>query len=172
LPVTLATNPSVSCIEFDTAVHLSMPRSVNLIERRKQLMQLPLGHLTLYGPVFRHGKHQYIRARCSACRAKHRYVVNNLLRGRTTDCRCQRSVKYSRHPLAGVFGQRYDAIRQRFRNKAELPRRETFVRYMLELAAIAEPKIRTVKQLRTFRIQRLNDRRGFEKGNLSLVRPP
>jgi hypothetical protein len=149
-----------------------MPRAINLATRRNQLKQLPLGHLALVGPVFRRGAHQYVCARCSACGAKRRYLVSNLLSGGTTDCRCQRSLKYAKNPLAKVFGQRYDAFRQRFPNKAVLPKREPFVRYMLELAAVAEPRISTVKQLRNFRIQRLSKRRGFEKGNLCLVRAP
>jgi hypothetical protein len=149
-----------------------MPRAINLATRRKQLKQLPLGHLTLVGAVFRRGAHQYVCARCSVCGAKRGYLVSNLLSGGTTDCRCQRSVKYGKNPLAKVFGQRYDTIRQRFPNKAALPKREAFVRYMLELAAVAEPRISTVKQLRRFRIQRLSNRRGFEKGNLCLVRAP
>jgi hypothetical protein len=151
---------------------LRVPRAINLATRRKQLKQLPLGHLTLVGDVFRRGAHQYVCASCSACGAKRGYLVSNLLSGGTTDCRCQRSVKYGKNPLAKVFGQRYDTIRQRFRNEAALPKREAFVRYMLELAAVTQPRISTVKQLRHFRIQRLSERRGFEKGNLCLVRAP
>jgi hypothetical protein len=149
-----------------------MPRVVNLAARRKQLEQLPLGHLTLVGRVLRVGAHQHVYAVCSACGAKRRYLVSNLLSGGTTDCRCQRSLKYNKNPLAKVFGQRYDAIRQRFAKKAALPEREAFVRYMLELAAVTQPKISSVKQLRNFRIQRLSHRRGYEKGNLRLVRAP
>jgi hypothetical protein len=153
-------------------VSFLVPGATNLIIRRKQLTRLPLGHLTLYGPVFRRGAHQYIRAKCSACGAKRRYLVSNLLSGGTTDCRCQRSVKYNKNPLAKIFGQRYDAIRQRFPDKIGFANREAFVRYLLDLAAVIEPKITTVKQLRTFRIQRLSTRRGFEKGNLRLVKAP
>jgi hypothetical protein len=43
---------------------------------------------------------------------------------------------------------------------------------MLALAARSRPKIRTPKQLREFRITRSNKSRGFEKGNLCLVRAP
>lgn len=145
-----------------------MPAAVDLLARRKALKKLPLGHLTLSGPVRRRGAHLYIHAVCSACGVKREYVVNNLLSGRTCDCRCQRSLKY-RSPLAKVFGQRYDALRQRLPNRARVPNREAFVHYMLALAANTKPTIRTAKQLRRFRIQRMNDRRGFEKGNLCLV---
>jgi hypothetical protein len=147
-----------------------MPSAINLARRRKQLQQLPLGHLTICGPVFRRGAHQYIRAHCSVCGAKRRYLVSNLLSGGTTDCRCQRSVKYDKNPLAKVFGQRYDAIHQRHGKLSDFPYREAFIRYMLALADRARPKIRTAKELRDFRIQRINDRRGFEKGNLRLVK--
>jgi hypothetical protein len=149
-----------------------MSAAIDLVTRRKELEQLPLGHLTLVGPVFRHGAHQYICARCSACGVKRQYVVNNLISGRTRDCRCQRAVKYKKNPLARIFGQRYDAIRNRLRNKSGLPQREAFVRYMLAVAASSQPNIRTAKHLRKFRIQRVNDRGGFEKGNLRLVRAP
>jgi hypothetical protein len=81
--------------------------------------------------------------------------------------------------VAKVFGQRYDAIQQRLPKKrseddtrSSFPNREAFVLYMLELAAKTRPKIKTPKQLREFRITRLNKRRGFEKGNLRLVRAP
>jgi hypothetical protein len=43
-------------------------------------------------------------------------------------------------------------------------------RYMLALAAKIRPKIETPKQLREFRIMRLDKRRGFEKRNLCLLR--
>jgi len=78
-------------------------------------------------------------------------------------------VKYARNPLAKVFGQRYDAIRQRFGKKAGLGEREAFVRYMLAMVAVAKPKIRTARQLRQFQIQRVNRERGFEEGNLELT---
>jgi hypothetical protein len=153
---------------------------IDLDTRRKELEQLPLGHLTLVGRVRRRGAHLYIRAICSRCGRIRKYVVNNLLRGRTTDCRCQRSLKYENNALAKVFGQRYDAIRQRGSKKPDSERddrsvfanREAFVRYLLELAAKTHPEIRTAKQLRKFQIHRLNKRRGFEKGNLRLVRGP
>jgi hypothetical protein len=157
-----------------------MPAAIDLVARRKQLEQLPLGHLTLIGPVRRRGAHLYITATCSACGRRRKYVVNNVLRGRTTDCQCQRAVKYGNKPLATIFGQRYDAVQRRLPNKKRsrhddrsgFPDREAFVRYMLDLATRNRPKITTPKQLRKFRITRLNKRRGFEKGNLGLVRGP
>lgn len=149
-----------------------MSHTVNFTDRLKLLKQLPLGHLAVVGPVFRRGAHRYVYAHCSACGAKRPYLVSNLLSGGTTDCRCQRSIKYGKNPLAKVLGQRYDAIRQRLPDKIGFPNREAFVRYMLELADVAQPKINSVRQLRNFRIQRLSQRRGFEKGNLRLVRAP
>jgi hypothetical protein len=149
-----------------------MPAAVDLAKRRKELGRLPLGHLGLRGRVHRRGKHLYIRARCSACGHEREYAVNNLLSGRTTDCRCQRGLKYGRNPLADIFGHRYDTIRQRVgRRRCGLNRQE-FVNYMIKLAGTARPKITTAKRLRQYRIERANQRRGFEIGNLRLVRSP
>jgi hypothetical protein len=41
---------------------------------------------------------------------------------------------------------------------------------MLALVARTRPKIETPKQLREFRITRVDKRRGFEKGNVCLLR--
>jgi|ERR1041384_842408 hypothetical protein len=157
---------------LDDGVYFSMPAAIDLVTRRKELEQVSLRHLTLVGPVHRRGAHLYIHARCSVCGVKREYLDNNLLRGKTRDCRCQRRVKYGQNPLARIFGQRYDAIRYRYGKKAGLPSREDFVRHMSALAATAKPKIRIAKELRKFRIQRVDDRRGFKKENLRLVRAP
>jgi hypothetical protein len=149
-----------------------MPAPVDLTKRGKDLRQLPLGALRLIGPVYRRAKHLYIKAGCSVCGQKREYAVNNLLSGRTKNCRCQRAVKYERNPLARIFGQRFDAIRQRGdKNKCRLSREE-FVNYLLQLSAAARPKITTPKQLRTYRIERANRNRGFEIGNLRLTKSP
>lgn len=147
-----------------------MPAPVDLKQRRNELQRLPLGSLRLTGSVYRRGKHLYILGRCSLCGEKREYAVNNLISGRTKGCRCQRAVKYKRNPLATVFGQRYDAIRHRVGNKDCPLTRETFVNYMIALADAARPKIVTAKQLRRYRIERANPRRGFEIGNLRLTR--
>jgi hypothetical protein len=81
-------------------------------------------------------------------------------------------VKYAKNPLAKIFGQRYDAIRQRHGSINSFADRKAFISYMLALADTMHPKVRTAKQLRDFRIQRIKDRRGFEKGNLQLGRAP
>jgi len=133
-----------------------MPSAVDLSTRRKQLEQLPLGHLTVLGRLFRPERHMYIRARCSACGRKREYVVSNFLSGRTRDCRCQRAVKYGRSPLAIIFGHRYDAIRHRCR-KGKIKckfRREKFIRYLLQVVAEKHPEIKTGKTLAHYEIQR------------------
>lgn len=150
-----------------------MPSAVDPITRRKELEQLPLGHLTLHGNVFRRGKHIFIRARCSACGRQREYVVSNFLSGRTRDCRCQRSVKYERNPLATIFGHRYDAIRQRCRKgkiKSAFRNREEFVRYLLEIVAEKHSEIKTAKNLAHYGIERIRPSGNFQAGNLRLVR--
>ncbi len=98
--------------------------------------------------------------------------MNNLLSGRTSNCRCQRALKYEGNPLAIIFGQRFDAIRQRV-GKSKCPlRRAQFVNYLIKLAAAARPKITRPNQLRAYRIERANKQRGFEIGNLRLVKSP
>jgi hypothetical protein len=149
-----------------------MPSPVDLDTKRKQVASLRLDHLQLLGPVSRLGRHLYIAGRCGICGQTRLYLVNNLQARRTKRCRCQRSVKYGRNPLAEVLGQRYDAIRQRHGHHSNFPDRASFIWEMLALAARNRPEIRTPKQLRKFRITRLNNRRGFEKGNLCLVRAP
>jgi hypothetical protein len=161
-----------------------MPAAVDLVTRRRELEQLPLGHLKLGRPVFRRGAHLYIRATCSACGVKRRYVVNNLLSGRTTDCRCQRAVKYNKNPLAKIFGHRYDAIRQRCLNKShpsyakyrqsgircQFTSREEFVRYLLRIVAEKHPEIKNAKALASYEIERIRPKGHFHPGNLRLVR--
>jgi hypothetical protein len=151
-----------------------MPAAVDLSTRRKELGQLPLGHLTLVGPIFRRGGQMYIRARCSACGRQREYVVSNFLSGRTRDCRCQRSLKYARNPLAKIFGHRYDAIRQRCRKgkvKCRFARREEFIRYLLQVVAEKHPEIKTAKTLAHYEIERIRFSGHFQAGNLRLVRP-
>jgi len=161
-----------------------MSGTVNLATRRKELEQVPLGHLKLRGQLFRRGAHLYIRATCSACGLKREYVVNNLLSGRTRDCRCQRSVKYDKNPLARVFGQRYDTIRQRCLNKSNFvyssyggagikcnfETREEFVRYLLRIVAEKHPEIKSAKTLAAYDIERIRPKGHFQPGNLRLVR--
>ena len=161
-----------------------MPSAVDLAKRRKELEQVPLGHLKLRGPVFRRGAHLYILASCSACGLKREYVVNNVLSGRTRDCRCQRSVKYGKNPLARVFGQRYDTIRQRCLNKSNFvyssyggtgikcnfETREGFVRYLLRIVAEKHPEIKSARTLAVYDIERIRPNGHFQPGNLRLVR--
>jgi hypothetical protein len=149
-----------------------MPAPIDLTKRRKDLRQLPLGALTLTGPVYRRAKHLYVKASCSVCGQKREYAVNNLLSGRTKNCRCQRAVKYEGNPLARIFGQRFDAIRQRGGKKKCPLSREEFVNYLLKLSASAQPRITTPKQLRAYKIERANRNRGFEIGNLRLTKSP
>lgn len=149
-----------------------MSSPVDLDAKRKQLASLRLDHLQLLGPVSRLGRYLYIAGRCDICGQTRLYLVNNLQVRRTKRCRCQRSVKYGRNPLAKVLGQRYDTIRQRHRNQSNFPDRASFIRHMLALAATTHPKITTPNQLKKFRITRLNKHRPFAKGNLQLSRAP
>ena len=146
-----------------------MASPVDLGAKRKQLASLRLDHLQLLGPLSRVGRYLYIAGRSDICGQTRLYLVNNLQARRTKRCRCQRSVKYDRNPLAEVIGERYDAIRQRHGHHSNFPDRASFIRYMLALVAKTRPKIGTPKQLREFRIMRLDKRRGFEKRNLCLL---
>ena len=148
-----------------------MPSPVDLNVKKRQLAHLRLDHLQLCGPVSRKGRYLYIAGRCDVCGQTRLYLVNNLQTRRTKRCRCQRPSKYH-NPVARVFGQRYDTIRQRYGHRKAFPDRASFIHHMLALASRTRPKIRTVKQLRQFRITRLDHRRGFQEGNLCLVRAP
>jgi hypothetical protein len=149
-----------------------MPSPVDLKTKKRQLARLQLDHLQLCGPISRKGRYLYIAARCDFCGQTRLYLVTNLQTGRTKRCRCQRPAKYDNNPLAKIFGQRYDTIRQRHGDQRSFPDRPSFIRHMLALAARTHPKIITPNQLRQFRITRLDARRGFQPGNLQLVRAP
>jgi hypothetical protein len=74
--------------------------------------------LRLTGRVVRYGskKERHVVARCIACRELQYLYPSNVRLGKTTNCKCQRGVKYNHDPRAKLLGDRYDALKQRCRN--------------------------------------------------------
>lgn len=56
---------------------------------------------------------RYCEALCSECETLQWILVDNILSGKTTNCRCQRHRKYPIGSPAETLGRRYDAMVQR-----------------------------------------------------------
>jgi len=160
-----------------------MPAPVSLTRKLRQLEAIAFDGLALCGPAYRRDGYIRIRAKCSLCHVEREYLADNLLKRKTTGCRCRRKVKYRRDPFAEVFGERFDAIKQRCENPTNdsyhnyggrgiewrFANREAFVRYMLALCRENYPNIRTAEELRTFDIDRTDNEGHYTPGNLRLV---
>ncbi len=160
-----------------------MPAPVSLTEKLRKLEAIHLDSLALCGAAYRRGGYIRIRAKCAVCGEEREYLADNLLKRKTTRCRCRRKVKYRRDPFAEVFGERFDAIKQRcekptndsFHNyggrgiEYRFENREEFVRYMLTLCRESYPDIRTAEELRTHDIDRTDNEGHYAPGNLGLV---
>ena len=160
-----------------------MPAPCDLEEKRRKLEMLSQLRLELRGGVFRQDGHLMIRAYCNFCKNEREYSVNNLEKGKTTGCVCQRRVKHRGKPMAKIFGERFDAIKQRCNNprsssyrwyggrgiRCEFLDRDAFVCYMLELVAKEYPQITSVDDLRKYEIDRTDNDDNYKRGNLRLV---
>lgn len=125
----------------------------------------------------RHGpkREKYVECVCSVCKKLYLISPSNIRTGKTTNCRCQRAVKYEGDPRARVLGERYDAMVQRCTNpKSDVYRnygargielrfdsREHFIRWMLETLPHATYE--------GVQIDRKDNDGHYEPGNLRLV---
>lgn len=102
------------------------PKAVDLKARFVRLCMLPLGTLRLTGNeiVIGERSRQMVQATCSACTRTWKLNVDNVMGGKTTNCRCQRGRKYA-SPHAAALGNRYDAAKQRCTN----PKNPSFPNY-------------------------------------------
>jgi len=138
-----------------------------------------LDGLTFCGECYRRDGYIHIRAKCAYCDEEREYNINNLLTGKSTRCHCRRRVKYD-DPFAEVFGERFDAIKQRCKNsnnkdyggrgiRCHFENREAFVRYMIALCRESYPDICTVEELRAYDIDRTDNDGHYTPGNVRLV---
>jgi len=149
--------------------------AVDLVKRTQELKAFDIGTLILDGEVHRNEKgYLVILTFCPSCSGRRNIDVSNIMSKKTTNCRCQRSVKYGGDPRAKVLGERYDAIYQRCENFSSpmaknygargircLMKREQFIRYML--AEFPHPNYLGVE------IDRIDNEGHYIEGNLRLV---
>ena len=151
------------------------PRRIDKERRLADIKEMDLGTLVIIGAKITIGERsrQYVMATCSICNETREMLVDNILGGKTTNCRCQRGKKYN-DPRALILGQRYDAIKQRcenpgnqsYRNYGDIGiecrfEREDFIFYMLASFP--------TEDLLIFDIDRINNQGHYEKGNLRLI---
>ena len=78
-----------------------------------EMRRIRLGSLSLTGRLEkRERSRRYCEAVCSVCGESRWILVDNILCGKTTNCRCQ-TRKYPRGAPVETLGQRYDAMVQR-----------------------------------------------------------
>lgn len=151
------------------------PRWVDRATRVRWLKKLDLGTLKITGSaiVTRERSRQYIEATCVSCGETKEYLVDNIIAGKTSNCRCQRRLKYTDR-RAKVLGERYDAINQRCNNPRNANyanyggrgiecrlTREAFIKYML--TNHPHPSYKGVE------IDRVDNDGHYEAGNIRLV---
>ena len=122
------------------------PRWRKLDEVEAEICDLHLGTLRLRrGTIRRVRGYRMIDADCTACKKSYEISVDNIRARKTTNCRCQRRLKYN-DPRASALGQRYDSMVQRcYRDshvsshnykdrgiEVRFPSREAFIRWALE----------------------------------------
>lgn len=87
-----------------------------VLEERIDQLQLngSMNGLTIVKNTYQRRRgYRLIDAVCSYCQKRKTYYLDNLLRGVTKACVCQRNRKYGGDPRADRLGQRYDAMVQR-----------------------------------------------------------
>ncbi len=151
------------------------PRRVDHDARLRFLRQMNIGTLTITSEKIRVGdrSRQYVSAVCARCGETRDYLVENMIRGSTRSCRCERGIKY-RDPRAKTLGERFDAIKQRcqnFRNPSYADyggrgiecrfTREGFITYALRRLE--------AESYCGLDIDRIDNDGHYEEGNLRLV---
>lgn len=147
-----------------------------------RLRALPLGALTITGSEIIPGRYRMVETTCQSCGIVRRLHVDNMLAGKTTQCRCLRGVKNRStrrssmaDPLRVVIACRYDAIKQRCTNpnspvwrgyggrgiQCRFPSRQDFIEWVIE--NLPHPTYRGVQ------IDRINNEGHYEPGNIRLV---
>ena len=152
------------------------PRWVSNDSLLAAVATFPLGTLMLTGQIIKRGRknEKYVECLCSKCNRLHLIYPANIRTGKTTNCKCQRGVKYGGDPRALLLGDRYDSIVQRCNNPSDenyknyggrgielrFISREHFIRWSLE-------NLRHVSYLGV-EIDREDNNGHYEPGNLRL----
>ncbi|MER9740565.1 hypothetical protein [Mesorhizobium sp. M0187] len=150
------------------------PFSIDLKERLIVLKSMDLGSRKIVGDeIIRQGRsRQMIKTLCGNCGTTKLLHIDNLLKGASSNCPCQRITQYG--PKARMLASRFDAIYQRcnnLKNKSYanyggrgimcLFERNGFVRYTLRLFKGVE--------LSGLDIDRIDTNGNYEPGNLRLI---
>lgn len=90
------------------------PRWRNNTTILNEIRKLDTGTLQILDEIEkRERSRKYCNVYCYVCDTTQWLLVDNLLAGKTRNCRCMRGKKYLDKDKADTLGQRYDAIRQR-----------------------------------------------------------
>lgn len=89
------------------------PRWVSPELLLERLAACELGSREIVGLVQRERSRRYAIVFCPICTRTYEILSDNILTGKSSNCRCQRGVKYNGDPRAETLGQRYDAMVQR-----------------------------------------------------------
>lgn len=110
-PSTTVNSPSIGGRFRSGSLHPRYRDDAALI---KIIREFDLGTLALTGTIEqRERSRRYCEARCSHCQQSRWILVDNIMRGATTNCVCQRGLKYGGDPRVETLGRRYDAMIQR-----------------------------------------------------------
>tara|TARA_R100000365_G_C2748604_1_gene80680 strand:+ start:2761 stop:3294 length:534 start_codon:yes stop_codon:yes gene_type:complete len=123
--------------------------------------------------IDRHGGYIVVECHCIECGEYYLVQLSNIRSGKTTNCRCQRRLKYRTH-AERQLGERYDAALQRCRNpsnpnyanyggrgiRVKLSREE----YIKHLVAI-----HPLNNYSGWDVDRVNNDGHYETGNLRVV---
>ncbi len=147
----------------------------------QKVLASPLGTLTVQGTVYpklQGGRNKWmVDAVCATCKIRHSLHVDNVLSGKTTNCRCQRALTNGSRTgstAAKRLGERYDAIHQRCSNPTNehyhnyggrgiknLFTRDQFIRYCLQHFPHTDYK--------NLEIDRIKNNGHYEPGNIRFV---
>ena len=79
-----------------------------------QLKKCQIRFLTVTGRIKKTERsRRYCEVYCSQCKKRRWILIESILRGLTSNCRCQRGRKFSTDCRADTLGERYDAMIQR-----------------------------------------------------------